>query len=105
FGYRPEDRESDAELVRSIIAGVRDIRRHGAASLDLCAVAVGRLNAYYERGLHPWDHAAGALIATEAGARVMGPADGPATHELIVAGHPDVVTELLPFLRTRREST
>ena len=48
---------------------VRDIRRFGATSLDLCLVAAGRLDAYYERGLSPWDYAAGVLIASEAGAR------------------------------------
>ena len=47
---------------------VRDIRRQGAAALDLCSVACGRLDAYYERGLAPWDLAAGGLIAAEAGA-------------------------------------
>ena len=104
FGYLPEQREADAELLRSLIARVRDIRRFGAASLDLCAVAAGRLNAYYERGLNPWDHAAGALIAAEAGAHVTG-LDEPATAELLVVGHPDVVTELLPFLKTRREQS
>lgn len=104
FGYLPEQRESDADLVRSLIADVRDIRRFGAASLDLCAVAAGRLNAYYERGLNPWDHAAGALIATEAGALVTGASGEPATDELIVVGHPDVVAALLPKLRTRRET-
>lgn len=103
FGYLPEQRDADADLLRSLIAHVRDIRRFGAASLDLCAVAAGRLNAYYERGLNPWDHAAGALIAAEAGARVTGSDAEPASDELTVVGHPDVVAELLPYLRTRRE--
>ncbi|HRN28847.1 MAG TPA: inositol monophosphatase family protein, partial [Terrimesophilobacter sp.] len=101
FGYRAEQRVQDAELLRELIGSVRDIRRHGAASLDLCGVAVGRLNAYYERGLSAWDHAAGGLIAMEAGALVQGPGSGPATEELIVAGHSSVVTALIPFLRTR----
>ena len=101
FGYQAEHRVQDAELLRNLVGDVRDIRRHGAASLDLCGVAVGRLNAYYERGLQPWDHAAGALIATEAGAVVEGPAGGPATEELIVAAHPDVLVQLAPYLGTR----
>ncbi|HRQ00821.1 MAG TPA: inositol monophosphatase family protein [Terrimesophilobacter sp.] len=101
FGYRAEQRVQDAELLRELIGSVRDIRRHGAASLDLCGVAVGRLNAYYERGLSAWDHAAGGLIAMEAGALVQGPGGGPATEELIVAGHSSVVAALIPFLRTR----
>ncbi|CAB4675802.1 unannotated protein [freshwater metagenome] len=57
-------------MLGKIIGSVRDIRRMGAASVDLCSVACGRVDAYYERGLQPWDHAAGALIATEAGALV-----------------------------------
>ena len=53
---------------RRLIPLVRDIRRGGSAAVDLCDVAAGRLDGYYERGLHPWDLAAGDLIAREAGA-------------------------------------
>lgn len=101
FGYRAEQRVQDAELLRDLIGHVRDIRRYGAASLDLCAVAAGRLDAYYERGLNAWDFAAAALIAVEAGARVIGPGDGAPSPELVVAGHPDVVANLTRYLRTR----
>ncbi|WP_403021547.1 inositol monophosphatase family protein [Salinibacterium sp. GXW1014] len=72
FGYRPEVRVAQAKALVGLLSQVRDIRRIGAASLDLCAVACGRLDAYFETGLQPWDHAAGALIAREAGARVTG---------------------------------
>ena len=51
---------------------MRDIRRYGAAALDLCWVACGRLDAYYEVGIQHWDVAAGGLIASEAGAHVEG---------------------------------
>ena len=51
---------------------MRDIRRHGSAALDLCAAAAGRVDAYYELDLKPWDHAAGALVAAEAGLVVAG---------------------------------
>ena len=64
-------------MLEHVLPRVRDIRRMGAAAVDLCSVAVGRVNAYYERGLSPWDLAAGALIAAEAGATV-GSLDGPA---------------------------
>lgn len=101
FGYQAEQRVQDADLLRELIGSVRDIRRNGAASLDLCWVAAGRLDAYYERGLQPWDHAAGALIATEARARVIGPNGGPPAEELVVAGHPEVVDALTPYLRAR----
>ena len=67
---------------------VRDIRRAGAASLDLCALACGRVDAYYERGLKPWDLAAGGLIAVEAGARVEGLGGLPAGEDLVIAAPP-----------------
>ena len=71
FGYDPEIRVGQAELMKRAIAHVRDIRRAGAAALDLCSVAAGRLDGYYERGLNPWDWAAGALIVREAGGEVL----------------------------------
>lgn len=72
FGYTVERRTEQAEAVARLIPRVRDIRRIGAASYDLCLLAAGRLDAYYERGLQPWDYAAGALIAREAGAELLG---------------------------------
>ena len=69
-----------AALLPALLPAVRDMRRLGAASLDLCAVAGGRVDAYFEQGLSPWDLAAGGLVAREAGARVAGCAAGrPAT--------------------------
>jgi myo-inositol-1(or 4)-monophosphatase len=76
FAYDAATRERQAVVLEHVLPRVRDIRRMGAAAVDLCSVAVGRVNAYYERGLGPWDLAAGALIATEAGATV-GSLDGP----------------------------
>jgi myo-inositol-1(or 4)-monophosphatase len=67
FSYEPERRAEQAELVRRVLPRVRDIRRAGAAALDLAWVAAGRLDGYYERGLKPWDWAAGRLLVTEAG--------------------------------------
>ncbi|MEO9224271.1 MAG: inositol monophosphatase family protein, partial [Acidimicrobiales bacterium] len=75
FSYEPERRARQAHVLTAVLPAVRDIRRGGAASTDLCAVACGRVDAYYERGLQPWDHAAGALIAAEAGA-IVGDLDG-----------------------------
>ena len=71
FGYDPDIRAGQAELLRSIVPKVRDIRRAGAAALDLCFVAAGRLDGYYERGINHWDYAAGALIVREAGGHVL----------------------------------
>lgn len=70
FGYAPERRRRQAEVLTRVIGEIADIRRIGAAALDLCLVACGRLDGYWEIGLNPWDHAAGALIAHEAGAIV-----------------------------------
>jgi myo-inositol-1(or 4)-monophosphatase len=96
FGYDAEVRRRQATFVQELIGDVRDIRRIGAASLDLCSVAAGRLDGYFERGLNPWDHAAGALIAQEAGARVAGIEGGPADRRLLVAAAPDLFEHLHP---------
>jgi myo-inositol-1(or 4)-monophosphatase len=97
FGYAAEKRVRQAAVVGSLIAEVRDIRRIGAAALDLCAVASGRLDGYYESGLNPWDQAAGALIAREAGARVEGRGGAPSDRDLTIAAAP----ELFDFLHER----
>lgn len=73
FSYSARRRVSQAAGIGRLLGEVRDIRRSGAASLDLCAVAAGWLDAYYEHGLNRWDWAAGALIAAEAGAEVRLP--------------------------------
>lgn len=70
FGYSAERRARQAEVAATLLPQVRDIRRAGAAALDLCMVACGRLDGYYERGLNAWDWSAGSLIASEAGAAV-----------------------------------
>jgi myo-inositol-1(or 4)-monophosphatase len=72
FGYDAARRARQADILREVVPRVRDVRRAGSAALDLCAVACGRLDAYFERGLNPWDLAAGGLIALEAGATVGG---------------------------------
>ncbi|MBO0864222.1 MAG: inositol monophosphatase, partial [Mycobacterium sp.] len=76
FGYSKQRRTAQAALLAQMLPVVRDVRRIGSAALDLCMVAAGRLDAYYEHGLHVWDCAAGALIAAEAGARVLLPEPG-----------------------------
>ena len=94
FSYSASRRVSQAGLVARLIGEVRDIRRMGTASLDLCSVACGRLNAYYEGGLKPWDHAAGALVAREAGAAVGGLRGAAATEQFLLAAEPSVAAEL-----------
>jgi myo-inositol-1(or 4)-monophosphatase len=98
FGYDAGTRRRQAEFLAQIIGEVRDIRRIGSAALDLCALAAGRLDAYYERGLNPWDHAAGALIAREAGARVGGLDGGPEGRRLLLAAAPGLYEALEPLV-------
>lgn len=72
FGYAAEQRARQATVVAALLPRIADIRRLGSAALDLCAVAAGRLDGYFEVGLHPWDWSAGLLIAAEAGCVVSG---------------------------------
>ncbi len=70
FGYTADRRRDQVAVLAGLISEVRDIRRGGAASLDSCAVGAGTVDAYYERGVNPWDIAAGSMVAAEAGAVV-----------------------------------
>jgi len=87
FGYLPQVRARQGEVVAAILPEIRDIRRAGSAALDLCAVACGRVDAYYESGLNAWDLAAGWIIASEAGALVTGLHDtDPGQAAVVAAG-------------------
>ena len=88
FQYTATRRAVQGRIVAEVLPQVRDIRRLGAAALDLCLVAAGVLDAYYEHGLNAWDLAAGALIATEAGVRVAGIDGGPPDEHLTIAAMP-----------------
>lgn len=94
FQYVAEQRVRQAEILTGMLGRVRDIRRLGAAAVDLCLVAAGQLDAYYEHGLHPWDFAAAALIAQEAGVRVAGIDGGPPDERLTIAAMPEVWDQL-----------
>jgi myo-inositol-1(or 4)-monophosphatase len=67
FGYEPEVRVQQGAVLVRLLPVVADVRRQGAAALDLCACAAGRIDGYYERGVKAWDVAAGALICARAG--------------------------------------
>ncbi len=88
FGYDPARRAHQAAVLARLITQVRDIRRFGAASLDLCMAAEGSVDAYFEKGLNPWDHAAGGLVCTEAGLRVSGLDGAPAGGDMLIAAPP-----------------
>jgi myo-inositol-1(or 4)-monophosphatase len=98
FGYSTRRRTIQAGLVARMLPLVRDVRRIGSAALDMCMVAAGRLDAYYEHGLEPWDCAAGALIAAEAGARVLLPPRNIDGAGLVVVAAPGIADELLAAL-------
>ena len=92
FNYSSERRAAQAAVVAQLLPQVRDIRRIGSCALDLCMVAAGRLDAFYESGVHVWDWAAGAVIAAEAGARSqLPPVD---SDELVVVAAPGVFDAL-----------
>jgi myo-inositol-1(or 4)-monophosphatase len=98
FGYVKERRAIQGEVVAAMLPQVRDIRRIGVASVDLCAVAAGRLDGFYERGLNYWDWAAGALIASEAGAAVGGLNGNPVSSSMAVAAGPGLFGPLVDAL-------
>ena len=98
FAYDPEVRRVQGEVVAALLPHVRDIRRGGAAAVDFCSVAAGRLDAYFERGLHYWDYAAGGLIARKAGAVVGGLSGRAETTSVAVAAGPDLYPQLDKFL-------
>lgn len=98
FGYAAERRRKQAAVLAALLPRVRDVRRLGAAAIDLCHVALGRVDAFYEKGLQPWDLAAGTLIAREAGARVEGldggPPGVPIDRGMTLAAPPDLFEDL-----------
>lgn len=93
FAYQRDHRAAQAALLPRVLPAVRDIRRAGAAALDLCWVGCGRLDGFYERGLQPWDLAAGALFVREAGGSTTRLDDG-----TIVAAGPGVFDALVSLV-------
>ena len=96
FSYEPARRAIQADVMRELLPRARDIRRAGAASVDLAWLAAGRLDAYFERGLHSWDWAAGRLLVEEAGGSVEWLDDD--WPGMVAASGPDLLAELRAFL-------
>jgi myo-inositol-1(or 4)-monophosphatase len=107
FGYLAARRKVQGEVVAALLPRIRDIRRIGVASVDLCAIAAGRLDGFYERGLNYWDWAAGALVAAESGAVVGGLNGAPVSSSMTVAAGPGLfgpLTDALAALDPERDA-
>ncbi|MEV7966287.1 inositol monophosphatase family protein [Sphaerisporangium sp. NPDC088356] len=98
FGYQPGRRAVQAEVLTHVLPKVRDIRRGGSCASDLCSVAAGRVDGYYERGPQYWDFAAGGLIAVEAGAMIGGLRGRPYNPGMTVCATPGLFEELQDLL-------
>jgi myo-inositol-1(or 4)-monophosphatase len=98
FGYLPERRAVQAEVLAHVLPKVRDIRRGGSCASDLCSVAAGRVDGYYERGTNYWDYAAGGLIAVEAGAMIGGLRGRPYNPDLTLCAAPGLFERLHDLL-------
>src|SRR5215469_7603658 len=98
FGYEVPRRVVQGEVVGAVLPRVRDIRRGGSCAVDLCSLAAGRVDAYYERGVNYWDWAAGGLVATEAGARLGGLASAQAGSSMTIAAEPILFGQLRDLL-------
>jgi myo-inositol-1(or 4)-monophosphatase len=88
FGYQRARRLAQGRVLSGVLPRVRDIRRGGACAVDLCSLAAGNVDGYYERGVQYWDIAAGSLIAREAGAEVAGLNGEPPGPELTIGAGP-----------------
>lgn len=104
FAYSPDVRIAQARMLREVIGSVRDVRRLGAASYDLCLVAAGRVDAYYEVGLNSWDVAAGEVICREAGAVTSDWSGGPLRPAQLLAAAPGVHADLVRLLTSAAEA-
>jgi myo-inositol-1(or 4)-monophosphatase len=98
FGYAAGRRQRQVGVVAALLPQIADIRRLGAASLDLCAVAAGRLDGYFEAGLQPWDYAAGLLVATEAGCSATGLRGRDPAESFVAVAGPDLAPGLFDLL-------
>jgi myo-inositol-1(or 4)-monophosphatase len=105
FNYLPDRRVAQAARVAALIGKVRDIRRIGAAAYDLCSVAAGRVDVYFEQWLGPWDLAAGELIAAEAGCRTGSFDGGPVEPSNVLVTTPALFEPMVALLRDSGEPT
>lgn len=103
FSYESEKRIKHGNLISELSGAVRDFRRDGSAAIDLCMVGLGRVDAYFETGLHPWDFTAGALFVEEAGGKTCGLKDQPISNSLAIAANAGVFNEFANLIQTLHE--
>ncbi len=103
YSYRANERGVHARCVANMVSQIRDIRRFGAAAIDLCFVACGRFDAYFEEHLHSWDLVAGQIIALEAGAIVTDYAGHEVTPQQVLASNPGVHSALVHLIADSTE--
>jgi myo-inositol-1(or 4)-monophosphatase len=102
FSYQPSKRAAQAAVIARLITEIRDVRRSGSAAIDLCWVAAGRVDAYFEEHLNSWDAAAGELIARQAGCITSDFESGPPDPSNIVVAAPGIHAELVELIRRSR---
>jgi myo-inositol-1(or 4)-monophosphatase len=100
FGYAAAHRARQAEVVAPLLPRIADIRRFGASSLDICYVAAGRLDGFFEAALNVWDYAAASLVATEAGCVTSGLHGRPVSSQLFAVAGPDLAAALFSALES-----
>jgi len=98
FGYAQSRRIDQSQALTQVLPAVRDIRRLGSCAIDLCLVASGRLDGFFESGVNPWDHAAGALMVREAGGHVSGLFGATESDAMLIATNSHIYPELLHIL-------
>jgi len=98
FGYAISRRMKQSRVLTHVLPSVRDIRRLGSCAIDLCLVASGELDGFYEEGVNPWDHAAGALMVREAGGKVSGLFGAPESDSMLLATTSHIYDDLLRIL-------
>lgn len=102
FGYASERRAHQSQVLTHVLPNVRDIRRLGSCALDLCLVAAGELDAYFERGVKPWDHSAGSLIVAQSGGVVSGLYGNRPSDAMIVAANRSIAPQLISILEVNK---
>lgn len=100
FSYESTERSKQADVLQTVLPRIQDIRRHGAAALDLCMVADGSVDGYFEVGAKPWDYSAGVLIARESGALASGLFGRDVSPQMVVCAAPKLQQAMITLLES-----